>query len=113
MSFKRERAPLRRINVHGHPTSIRIEQKWWNLLREIAGTRGVTIKSVLEELILANKGKESLASALRYYIAQYFRNQHGPYYFLDVTRGTRRPSSQRSRISIISDTGRPPRPRAA
>jgi hypothetical protein len=54
--------------------------------------------------------KESLASALRFYIAQYFRNCNRPYYFLDVTHGTRRPRSQKR---AISDTGRTTRPRAA
>ena len=67
MSFARARAQLRAIYVHGHPTSVRIEQKWWNMLREIAATNGVTIKSLLEGVI-ATKGNESLASALRFYI---------------------------------------------
>jgi hypothetical protein len=64
------------------------------MLREIAGERGVIIKSVIESVIVSKDLKESLAKALRFYIAQYFRNRYGPYYFLDVTHGTRRPRSQ-------------------
>jgi predicted DNA-binding ribbon-helix-helix protein len=110
MSFGRGRIQPRTIYVHGHPTSVRIEEKWWAMLREIAGTRGVTIKSVIESVIVSKDPKESLAAALRFFIAQYFRNRDGLYYFLDVTHGTRRP---RSRPRGISDTGRTPRPRAA
>jgi predicted DNA-binding ribbon-helix-helix protein len=106
MSFKRGCIPPRTIYVHGHPTSVRIEQKWWAMLREIAATRGVTIKSLLEALILT-KGTESLASALRFFIAQYWRNTKAPYYFLDVTRGTRMAQHR------LSDTGRVPRSKAA
>jgi predicted DNA-binding ribbon-helix-helix protein len=109
MSFARARAQLRAIYVHGHPASVRIEQKWWNMLREIAATNGVTIKSLLEGVI-ATKGNESLASALRFYIAQYWRDTKAPYYFLDVTHGTRSPRSQQRGIG---DTGRPPRPKSA
>jgi predicted DNA-binding ribbon-helix-helix protein len=108
MSFGKGRIQPRTIYVHGHPTSVRIEPKWWAMLREIAGTRGVTIKSVIEEVIVTKK-QESLASALRFYVAQYFRNYYGHYYFLDVTHGTRRPRSQQR----VSDNASPPRPRAA
>jgi predicted DNA-binding ribbon-helix-helix protein len=80
------------------------------MLREIAAECGLTVKALIEGIIVTKNPSWPLTSALRLYIAEYWRNANGPRYYIDLDHGTRRPRSQRSGIS---DSGRPPRPRAA
>ena len=106
------RVAPRTIHINGRPTSIRLEPHFWQWLREISIEVGMTTKALIE-LIAATKSPHwPLTSALRLNIAEYFRNRiTGPYeMMIDPVYGTRRP---RSRQRDLSDTGRPPRPRAA
>jgi len=104
------RTPPRSVNINGRWTSLRLEPAFWEMLREIAAECGLTVKAFIEGIIITKNPTWPLSSALRLYIAQYFRNVDGRLRFLDVEHGTRR---ARSKKRGISDSGRPPRPRAA
>ena len=91
--------------MNGHPTSIRLEPAFWDMLRQVAAECGLTVKALIEGIVATKNPHWPLTSALRLYIAQYFRN--GRPLYLDVEHGTRMARSQRR------DGARPPRPRAA
>jgi predicted DNA-binding ribbon-helix-helix protein len=101
--------PPRKILLHGRPTSIRLEPWFWQWLREIAREVGCTVEALINNIAIHRDPHWPLTSALRLYIAQYWRNANGPRYYVDLDRGTRRPRTQ----SRFSDSGRPPRQRAA
>jgi predicted DNA-binding ribbon-helix-helix protein len=62
------------------------------MLREISCECGLTTKALIEGIVVTKSPHWPLTSALRLYIAQYFRNRaDGPHYMLvDQLRGTRR-----------------------
>jgi predicted DNA-binding ribbon-helix-helix protein len=81
----------RPIFVNGHLTSIRLEPAFWQWLREIAAECGCIVKTLIEGIYVAKNPHWPLTSALRLYIAEYFRNRDGTYYMqVDQLRGTRR-----------------------
>ena len=104
------RVAPRTIFINGRVTSIRLEPAFWQWLKEIEAECGCTVKTLIEGIVVTKNPTWPLTSALRLYIAQYFRNRDGPRYYIDLDRGTCRP---RSKQSGISDSGRPPRPRSA
>ncbi len=73
----------RRIIINGHPTSVRLEPAYWGWLREIAAECGLTAKAFIEGVVAAKDPKCPLASALRLYIANYFRNSAPRYGLVD------------------------------
>ena len=132
----------RRIDIFGHQTSLCLESEYWGWLYEIASKTGETLKGIIERIASHRDYKRSLASEIRVAVAAHFhgnpypicrcpadmvpmrngdvllgwpggrrRAQDGPHVMLvDQKHGTRRPRSQQRGIS---DSGRPPRPRAA
>ena len=65
----------RSIVIAGHKTSVSLEDKFWNCLKEIAGERGMT----LAELVAAIDGNRqygNLSSAIRLFVLGVFRDQH-------------------------------------
>jgi hypothetical protein len=69
------------------------------------------MRTLIEGIASTKNPTWPLTSALRLYIAAYFRNANGQRYMIvDQLRGTRRPRSQRK---IFSDGARTPRERAA
>src|SRR5262245_30866339 len=82
------RIPPRGIIVHGHPTSIRLEPDFWQFLREIAAECGCTMRTLIDGIATTKNPKWPLTSALRLYIAAYFRNANGQrYVIVDQLRG--------------------------
>src|SRR5580700_10403209 len=77
------RVQPRRIIINGHPTSIRLEPAFWGWLREIAAECGMTAKAFIEGVVAAKDPKCPLASALRLYIANYFRSSAPRYGLVD------------------------------
>ena len=73
----------RRIIINGHPTSVRLESAYWGWLREIAAECGMTAKAFIEGVVAAKDPKCPLASALRLYIANYFRSSAPRYGLVD------------------------------
>src|SRR5262249_7554235 len=86
------RTPPRTIWITGRVTSIRLEPAFWQWLREIAMECGLTTKALIEGIVVDKNPHWPLTSALRHYIAEYFRNRDlGPHVVLvDQLRGTRR-----------------------
>jgi predicted DNA-binding ribbon-helix-helix protein len=74
-SKKRTKTTLihRHVRIDDRPTSLALEPEFWRYLREIAYTRSVT-QSRLLSVINQHKGKDiRLASALRIFVAQHYR----------------------------------------
>jgi predicted DNA-binding ribbon-helix-helix protein len=65
----------RSIVIAGHKTSVSLEDKFWNCLKEIAAERGMT----LAELVAAidgNRQQGNLSSAIRLFVLGVYRDQH-------------------------------------
>ena len=63
----------RKIEFDGRPTSLRLEPEFWDYLREIAFVKQVPISRLIS-VINQQKGKHvPLASALRIYVAEHYR----------------------------------------
>ena len=62
----------RRIDIHGHQTSLSVEEEFWSWLCEIAAENGTTRRQLIED-IAASKGQRSLASAVRCYVTAHFQ----------------------------------------
>jgi len=62
----------RKIFVGGHPTSVRLEPEWWQMIREIAAECGTSAKAFVNAVAVAKPPSASLTAALRLYICDYF-----------------------------------------
>jgi predicted DNA-binding ribbon-helix-helix protein len=64
----------RSIVIHGHKTSVSLEDPFWNDLKQIAHTEKLT----LSELVTAidnTREQSNLSSAIRLFVLQHFRNE--------------------------------------
>tara|TARA_B100001179_G_scaffold229203_1_gene214520 strand:- start:1131 stop:1355 length:225 start_codon:yes stop_codon:yes gene_type:complete len=62
--------PIKRsVTLHGHRTSITMEEIFWIQLQKIAKSEGKSINKVIA-LIDEKRGENSLSSALRIYILE-------------------------------------------
>ena len=74
-SKKRTKTTLihRHVRIDDRPTSLALEPEFWRYLREIAYGQRVTLGRLLS-VINQHKGKDiPLASALRIFVAQHYR----------------------------------------
>jgi predicted DNA-binding ribbon-helix-helix protein len=55
----------RRIDIHGHQTSLALEPEYWGWLYEIAAKTGTTIKPIIEVISATKNPHRSLASEVR------------------------------------------------
>ena len=67
----------RKVIIHGHPTSVRLEPAFWYWLRIIAAECGMTAKKFIECIRIAHPN-DPLSSTLRVQIANYFYSQSPP-----------------------------------
>ena len=56
----------RSITIHGHRTSVSLEEPFWNLLRAIAAQRGLSLASLVQMIDKERNG--GLSSALRLFV---------------------------------------------
>ena len=70
----------RRIDIHGHQTSLALEVEYWDWLYEIAAKTGTTIKRLVESISALKSPSRSLASEIRVPIAAYFHGNPYPIY---------------------------------
>jgi len=56
----------RSITIHGHRTSVSLEEPFWNILRAIANQRGLSLASLVQMIDKERKG--GLSSALRLFV---------------------------------------------
>ena len=75
----------RRVCIHGHQTSLRLEPQFWHWLREIAAECGCTAKTLIEGIVVAKSPQQNLSSALRTYICAYFYGPHPHHALVDPT----------------------------
>ncbi|NKD85304.1 ribbon-helix-helix domain-containing protein [Haematospirillum jordaniae] len=65
----------RSVRIAGHPTSVSLEDVFWDALRSIAATRGLSINAMVSEIDSARSHTAggNLSSAVRVYILEWFR----------------------------------------
>ena len=66
----------RTIKINGHPTSVSLEDAFWNALKEIAATREVSVSDLIATI---NKERQqaNLSSVLRLFVLEHYRAQVG------------------------------------
>jgi predicted DNA-binding ribbon-helix-helix protein len=70
-----ERTFLKRsIVIAGHKTSVSLEDKFWDSLKEIAGERGMTLAELVAT-IDGNRNHTNLSSAIRLFVLGVYRDQ--------------------------------------
>lgn len=62
------------VTLHGHRTSISLEDEFWRAFREIAQKKDITINALTAEIDTA-RGDLGLASAIRIYVLTYFQER--------------------------------------
>ena len=70
----------RRIDIHGHQTSLALEPEYWRWLYEIAAETGTRVKIIIEGLSAIKDTNRSLASEVRVAVAAYFHGNPYPIY---------------------------------
>jgi predicted DNA-binding ribbon-helix-helix protein len=61
----------RSIVIGGHKTSVSLEDRFWNYLKEIAHTRQLTLSKLVAE-IDQTRQYANLSSAIRVFVLEYF-----------------------------------------
>ena len=61
----------RSIKIYGHPTSVSLEDAFWNALKEIAATREVAVSDLIATI---NKERQhtNLSSVLRLFVLDHY-----------------------------------------
>jgi predicted DNA-binding ribbon-helix-helix protein len=67
----------RSIVVAGHKTSVSLEEAFWNGMKEIASSRGLTLSELVGE-IDGGRQQGNLSSAIRLFVLDYFRSRAVP-----------------------------------
>ncbi len=66
----------RSVSINGHPTSVSLEQEFWDALKSIARMQGQSVQDLVAEVDKTRDG--GLSSALRVYALQSLQNMNGP-----------------------------------
>jgi len=66
----------RSIVIAGHKTSVSLEDAFWTGLKDIAGTRNMTLSELVAS-IDADRRQGNLSSAIRLYVLDHFRTHGG------------------------------------
>jgi predicted DNA-binding ribbon-helix-helix protein len=61
------------LTLHGHRTSVSLEQPFWDAFRAIATEQGQTVNALAARIDAARQGDEGLASAIRVFVLQHYR----------------------------------------
>jgi len=64
----------RSVVIAGHKTSVRLEDQFWNSLKEIARERNMTLVELVRA-IDANRQHANLSSAIRLFVLGVYRDQ--------------------------------------
>jgi predicted DNA-binding ribbon-helix-helix protein len=68
----------RSIVIAGHKTSVSLEDAFWKSLKEIAGTRDLTLSDLVAS-IDTDRRHGNLSSAIRLFVLDHYRSQGGAY----------------------------------
>jgi predicted DNA-binding ribbon-helix-helix protein len=63
----------RSIVLHGHKTSVSLENEFWEGLREIADRSRINVSNLAQQIDDDRKGAGNLSSAIRVYVLNQFR----------------------------------------
>ncbi len=72
------RPAKRSLTLHGHRTSVSLEEPFWEAFRAIAEARGQTLNQLAAGIDDARSGDEGLASAIRVFVLAYYREARRP-----------------------------------
>ena len=61
----------RSVLIAGHPTSVSLEEEFWEVLKEIAQERAISINALVEEIDSTRRG--NLSSAIRIHVLNSLR----------------------------------------
>jgi len=56
----------RSVLIAGHPTSVSLEEEFWEALKGLAQARGVSVNALIEEIDSTRRG--NLSSAIRVHV---------------------------------------------
>jgi predicted DNA-binding ribbon-helix-helix protein len=62
------------LTLHGHRTSVSLEEAFWQAFREIAATKGVALNVLAAEIDAGRGADTGLASAIRVYVLAHYRS---------------------------------------
>lgn len=65
------------LTLHGHRTSVSLEDEFWTGLREIAAERGLGINEIVTEIDDARVTESGLATAIRLAVLRHYRARAG------------------------------------
>ena len=63
----------RSVTIAGHRTSVSLEAPFWEVLKEIAGARGMSLNLLIEEIDGSRRG--NLSSALRVHVLEMLKSR--------------------------------------
>jgi len=66
----------RSVSIAGHPTSVSLEQEFWDALKDIAKSHGQSVQDLVSTVDKTRDG--GLSSALRVYVLQSMQNNQRP-----------------------------------
>ncbi len=66
------------LTLHGHRTSVSLEEPFWRAFLRIAEEEGKTINGLAAEIDDARMGDPGLASAIRLYVLSWLQRQTKP-----------------------------------
>lgn len=68
----------RSVRIAGHPTSVSLEEAFWDVLKEIAASRGLSLNVLITEIDAArvDMGGANLSSAIRVFALTWVRDPH-------------------------------------
>ncbi len=62
----------RSVMIAGHPTSVSLEEAFWEALRTVAAARGQSVQALIGA-IDAGRGQQNLSSAIRVFVLEAVR----------------------------------------
>ena len=62
----------RSVRVAGHPTSVSLEDEFWDALADIARARALSVTKLIDEIDAA-RGASGLSSAIRLFVLAHYR----------------------------------------
>lgn len=66
------------LTLHGHRTSVSLEQEFWAEFQALAERRGQTLNALAAEIDAGRAGDVGLASAIRVFILQELQRRSAP-----------------------------------
>jgi predicted DNA-binding ribbon-helix-helix protein len=88
----------RSIVITGHKTSVSLEDAFWSGLKDIAGSRNMTLSELVAS-IDGDRRQGNLSSAIRLFVLDHYRNMAGGAGARETE--TRTPSTARTTMSAL------------